>query len=808
MACVFPEIPFASGVDQNLQRIFTPLKETLDIMTGRIGDPLCRVITIEDLLDAAVTVNITTGGGGTGTDTDAIHVNVAAEINTIALKAAPIDADIVVIEDSADSFNKKKATLSSLARDRIVDADTRVQVDDSSTTDTIVMVANGTQRLSFSEAGDAFLIGPHQTLDTTTLDSAARELVIASNTAGAGMTIFTPTNQIGRIYFSDSGGNNRGVVEYNHTTDVLSLGANGALAAALGGTNLELTGINLKLNESMQFDTGQLVNEIVTTVDASSTDSQLPTAEAVWEAKTVSADTVYGEIYTQDSATTMSVSSAGITQVPNFSVNGSFQHTTPDHTNDHITITEAGIYFVAISLAVENNSGVAHDVEFSAYKNNGATEFPNIHCHESLPTAADVQSMSLSGLADLGVNDTLELWATSSDATARNITVSDVNLTAIKMGFEEPVPWLGTWAKRTRVTMDAAQFDSDETDFPHAILLATSTGQSSQDMSRVFDELTSDANRKKIAVTSADGQTQLQVEIEDWDDANERATLHVKVPSVSSSTDTDLYLYYDATEADNTYVGDTTEAAAQSVWDSNFIAVYHLAQDPSGGGVGDMKDSTSNALHGQPFNFEAIDLINTPTGKGLDMDGVNEYVSIPHNALFSFGNGASDDDPCTVECFANADDTTNFRMVIKRDGADIEWILSMAAADYGLFNLYDDPNSNRIGRRSANNAETPFQGSWTHYAGVQRGTELESGIDYVRNGVNADTLSNSAGSYSAMHVFSSANVTIGESGGSYANGKFGEVRVSSGTRTNAWLRATTESLKDNVNTFGNEETFV
>jgi hypothetical protein len=52
--------------------------------------------------------------GGGGTDADAIHDNVAAEINAITTKATPVDADVIVLEDSADSWNKKKATLSSL----------------------------------------------------------------------------------------------------------------------------------------------------------------------------------------------------------------------------------------------------------------------------------------------------------------------------------------------------------------------------------------------------------------------------------------------------------------------------------------------------------------------------------------------------------------------------------------------------------------------------------------------------------------------------------------------------------------------
>lgn len=50
----------------------------------------------------------TMGGGGAGSDTTAIHDNTASEISAITEKTAPVGADIVIIEDSANSNNKKK----------------------------------------------------------------------------------------------------------------------------------------------------------------------------------------------------------------------------------------------------------------------------------------------------------------------------------------------------------------------------------------------------------------------------------------------------------------------------------------------------------------------------------------------------------------------------------------------------------------------------------------------------------------------------------------------------------------------------
>lgn len=49
-----------------------------------------------------------------GADTTAVHNNVAAEISAIAAKATPIAADYMIIEDSADSDNKKSITIGTI----------------------------------------------------------------------------------------------------------------------------------------------------------------------------------------------------------------------------------------------------------------------------------------------------------------------------------------------------------------------------------------------------------------------------------------------------------------------------------------------------------------------------------------------------------------------------------------------------------------------------------------------------------------------------------------------------------------------
>lgn len=142
----------------------------------------------------------------------------------------------------------------------------------------------------------------------------------------------------------------------------------------------------------------------------------------------------YGEIWVKDNVTTMSVSSAGFTQVVNFVNNGQSNLTTPDHTNDHITINKAGKYMIDVSMAVVNAAGVGHVLNMHVSKNNDATVFHNLAVHRTLASGTDVGSGSMSGIVDLAVNDTVEVWISSDSGAARNITVQDITLSLFQLG--------------------------------------------------------------------------------------------------------------------------------------------------------------------------------------------------------------------------------------------------------------------------------------------------------------------------------------------------------------------------------------
>ena len=141
----------------------------------------------------------------------------------------------------------------------------------------------------------------------------------------------------------------------------------------------------------------------------------------------------FAEIYARDNTTTTSTSTTKA-QILIFDTNGQSNNMTPDHAQDHITVVKAGKYKIDTSISIKNSSGAAHVISVEMWKNNGNTVFNNIHAGRTFSTGSDVGNMTMSGIVDLAANDTIEMWITSDSASARTVTVEDVDFSAIQIG--------------------------------------------------------------------------------------------------------------------------------------------------------------------------------------------------------------------------------------------------------------------------------------------------------------------------------------------------------------------------------------
>lgn len=360
--------------------------------------------------------------------------------------------------------------------------------------------------------------------------------------------------------------------------------------------------------------------------------------------------------------------------------------------------------------------------------------------------------------------------------------------------------WLSDWAKRIKITVDHADIDNDLDYIPFLVYLSASSGNNSRDVSGVFDELTSDANRYKIAVTTSDGTTQTYCEIEKWVDADEKAWLWVQA-NLSSSTDTVLYLYYDSTKSDNTtYIGEPDTTAAANVWRQDgvdkFVIVDHMQDDPN---TSSTRDSTYQNNDGaKKAANEPIEAATT-LGDGQDFDGDADYISYTNTASLQYA-------PFTLEAVVEITSSPpsvagyimgKFDHTVGKGyafwhyggGGDSKFYIQHGAS----------PASWAITAISTNAYTTP---GIYYVAATNDGSTTRLFVDGVEVGTTV-------GGAMTPDTATALQVGRGRSQNNYTwNGAIDEVRVSVIARSATWIKASNESIIDDLVGFGTEEQIV
>ncbi len=263
-------------------------------------------------------------------------------------------------------------------------------------------------------------------------------------------------------------------------------------------------------------------------------------------------------------------------------------------------------------------------------------------------------------------------------------------------------------------------------------------------------------------------------------------TIHVKVPSISSSADTDLTLYWDSTQDDNTtYIGESGGTVAQSVWDSDFDIVNHFAQDPSSVAP-QLLDSTSNNNDGTTVgSMTSANLVDADdVGKVIEFDGSDDYVDFGDiTSGVSLSNA-------TIEIRFKSNDDSADQYLLSKDASganvqDFSFIVSSGSADG---KLYAHPGT---GGDMAS-ATSITDGLFRHYVYTQSSS---TGRALWDEGVKTHTDTETSGVWgNTEHLCIAAT-----SGGlSFANVSIAEIRVSKIVRSDAWIKATSYALKNEL----------
>lgn len=349
--------------------------------------------------------------------------------------------------------------------------------------------------------------------------------------------------------------------------------------------------------------------------------------------------------------------------------------------------------------------------------------------------------------------------------------------------------WLSGWDNRIKLTTDNTKIDTANlTWFPVTVFL---TGSQAEE---IFSELDADADYMKVAFTKADGTTQLYAECELFDHSESLGIYHVSRDGwvIAYDADTDFYMYYDNDHADNdTYIGAINTTAGATVWDGNFKFVCHMVNDN-----GNVDDSTSNNNDGtkkgagQPLEA---------TGKiGQGQSFSSDYISVAADATLNPETGSF-----TVEAVAKPTSVINYRIMFDcRQNGNAEGHLFRINKTTGvvLFNIEDDGDisSGVVGGTDCSD------GSYHYLVGMRDVGDDELRI--YRDGISdatpvTDTTTATVNSTQNLIIGAAINLT------SYPfAGILDELRLSKTDRSDAWIKATYNSLWDTLLTYGSEET--
>ncbi|MHA2398490.1 MAG: DUF2341 domain-containing protein [Promethearchaeota archaeon] len=242
----------------------------------------------------------------------------------------------------------------------------------------------------------------------------------------------------------------------------------------------------------------------------------------------------------------------------------------------------------------------------------------------------------------------------------------------------------------------------------------------------------------------------------------------VRIPSLSPTTDTKIYMYY----------GNSTMGPQENptgVWDSNYQAVWHLSEDPSGSAP-QILDSTLNNYDGTSYgSMTSGDQIAGQIDGSLDFDGSDDEVSLPGVVIGDLAAwtlsawirmGPDIADQRTIYSEGNTTETEYLFLYVDDTNSEVKFYSETATGDYaeviGSTNVEDN--------------------QWHLVTLVQRSkTDRELYVDGLSDGTNTDnagTLTTDTATIGALNYLWDVDQFIGT---------IDEIHISSIDRSNDWI---------------------
>lgn len=261
------------------------------------------------------------------------------------------------------------------------------------------------------------------------------------------------------------------------------------------------------------------------------------------------------------------------------------------------------------------------------------------------------------------------------------------------------------------------------------------------------------------------GSTQLAHEVVNWDIVNDKAEVWVKIPTLSYTADTTIYVWFDNDTA-TPQARDLANYGSDAVWSSNYQATWH--------NEGNYKDSSSNQYN--------LGLGTAPTlgvgqiGGALDFESSSsQYLTIADASCPNLEILGSK----TISCWAKFEThTAGSYLMAKTQASPVNaWGLR-----YNTTGGLGFISTGLTTGDTVNSSTHPTDGQWVHLVAVQDDTNHKLRI-FV-NGVKTEVAT------TGSSADTNGDFSIGRYGGqngNYFDGIIDEAYIANVARTDGWI---------------------
>jgi hypothetical protein len=386
-----------------------------------------------------------------------------------------------------------------------------------------------------------------------------------------------------------------------------------------------------------------------------------------------------------------------------------------------------------------------------------------------------------------GTLDEVRISSTARSAAWINTTYRNTNSPTTFAIFGDQIGILSTWLYRKSITISASMTGADLTNFP--ILISTTDNDLKNNaLTNGYDILFTNSS---VDWTGGSTAQKLDHEIEKYDSATGELVAWVRLPLLSSTSNTVIYMYY------GNLLCTANRQNPTGVWNDDFMGVWHLSETPSDGGTN--YDSTSRN-HDLTFhdsngnsNTNAVGIAN-----GADnLSGDADYMDRSHHSDFNLST-------FTIECWVTLDDKSDYHFMINKE------INDQTNMNFGL---YSNTSTGHpvIKFRNSGGTDEIVTGTtdltsvgWHYVVGINDGSYLGLYTNGTSEGP-PDAIASNPSTQVAPLMIGRENSTITPR---YWKGKIDEIRISNNARSAAWISATynTTSTPGTYLTFGPQKT--